>query len=202
MTTKVVVHSNTKRLVQVVGLALLMAAGLTGLKRFSTWWKAPSEQPQPVAGASIALSAAKPTATNENGLIVGPSAVVDADTIEINGLRIRLEGIDAPEASQRCMIAGQEWACGRKAATALGSWLGDKPVSCAPKGKDRYGRTLARCFVGADDIQSWLVINGWALAFREHSKDFVDAEEVAKSRKAGLWQGEFVAPWDWRAEKR
>lgn len=202
MTTKVVVHSNTKRLIQVIGLALLLAAGLTGLKRFSAWWKAPAEQLQPVAAVSVAPNVAKPVASNEIGLIVGPSAVVDADTIEIKGLRIRLEGIDAPETSQHCTISGEQWACGRKAATALGNWLGDKPVSCARKGKDRYGRTLARCFAGNDDIQSWLVINGWALAFREHSKDFVAAEEVAKSRKAGLWQGEFVAPWDWRTEKR
>lgn len=199
MSTKIVVHSNTKRLIQVVGFSLLIAIALTGLKRFSAWWKA--DHTQVVEGPVVSASATPPS-LNENGLIVGRSAVVDADTIEIQGQRIRLEGIDAPEASQHCTMAGQEWACGRKAATALGSWLGDKPVSCAPKGKDRYGRTLARCFVGTDDIQSWLVINGWALAFREHSKDFIAAEEVAKARKVGLWQGEFVAPWDWRAQRR
>lgn len=199
MSTKVVVHSNTKRLIQVVGFALLIAIALTGLKRFSVWWK--TDRTEAVEGPVVSASA-MPAPLSENGLIVGRSAVVDADTIEIQGQKIRLEGIDAPEASQHCTMAGQEWACGRKAATALGSWLGDKPVSCAPKGKDRYGRTLARCFVGTDDIQSWLVINGWALAFREHSKDFIAAEQVAKTRKVGLWEGEFVAPWEWRAQKR
>ena len=201
MTTKVVVHSNTKRLIQIVGLALLIAAGLTGLKRFSTWWNAPAEQ-KPIADTPIAANAEKPIAPGESSLIAGQSIVVDADTIDIDGQRIRLEGIDAPEASQHCTIKGQEWACGRNAAIALETWLGERPVSCIPRDKDRYGRTLARCFVDSDDIQSWLVINGWALAFREHSKDFVAAEEVAKSRKVGLWQGEFVAPWDWRAERR
>lgn len=206
MTTKVVVHSNTKRLIQVVGLAVLLAAGLTGLKRFSIWWKS-DETPIAASSADIVnpvASAAAIHAANSAGddLIVGPSSIVDADTIQVQGRRIRLEGIDAPEASQLCTLGGQDWACGRKAATSLGSWLGNRQVSCVPKGRDRYNRTLARCFVGSDDIQSWLVINGWALAFREHSKDFVSAEEVAKSRKVGLWQGEFVAPWDWRKQKQ
>ena len=194
MGTKIVVHSNTKRLVQVVGAALLIAAALTGLKRFSVWWKAP-ERAQ-VSNASGALGVQ--VDTKSSSLIMGQSTVVDADTLEIQGARIRLEGIDAPEASQRCGAVGKEWACGQEAALALADWLGDRPVSCRPEGQDRYQRTLARCFVGAEDVQAWLVLNGWALAYREYSKDYVAAEEVAQSRKAGLWRGDFVPPWDWR----
>ena len=194
MGTKVVVHSNAKRLFQVIGAALLIAAALTGLKRFSAWWKAPA--PTQVSATPAALESEITPKVSD--LVVGQSSVIDADTLEIHGTRIRLEGVDAPESSQRCGAAGQEWACGQKAALALADWLGDRPVSCRPKGQDRYQRVLARCFVGTEDVQAWLVLNGWALAYRIYSKDYVAAEEVAQSRKAGLWQGDFVSPWDWR----
>jgi len=131
-------------------------------------------------------------------MIVGSSHVIDGDTIVIQGQHIRLEGIDAPEAAQRCGTAGQEWACGQDAAVALSNRLSGKVISCQPKGKDRYGRTLARCFVGSDDIQSWMAANGWALAYRKYSLDYVDAENLAKSKKVGMWKAAFQVPWDWR----
>lgn len=199
MGTKVVVHSNTKRLAQVVGAAILIAAVLTGIKKLAAWRNA-AEQP-PAAGM-VAPVAGDSTGAMESGgnLLIGRSFVIDADTLEIHGVRIRLEGIDAPESAQRCGATGQEWACGQQAAVALSDWLGVRTVSCRAKGEDRYKRKLARCFVGNEDIQAWLVLNGWALAYRTYSKDYVAAEEVAQSRKVGLWQGEFVRPWDWRKQ--
>ena len=203
MPTKVVVHSNTKRLIQVVAAALFIAATLTGIKKFAVWWDAPDAVPLEITPAAVEsnANAAAPSATSKN-LVTGRSSVIDADTLEIHGTRIRLEGIDAPEASQRCGATSQEWACGQQAALALSEWLGVRPLSCRTQGKDRYQRTLARCFVGTEDVQSWLVINGWALAYRSYSKDYVAAEEVAQARKAGLWRGEFVPPWEWRKTAR
>lgn len=196
MGTKIVVHSNAKRLAQVVCAAILIAATLTGIKRLAAWRDA-AEQPVATVAASLADAPTKPVDPTGN-LMVGQSSVIDADTIEIHGVRIRLEGIDAPEADQRCGAAGREWACGQQASVALSDWLGDRTVSCRAKGEDRYQRKLARCFVGSEDVQAWLVLNGWALAYRSYSQDYVAAEEVAQSRSAGLWQGEFVKPWDWR----
>lgn len=195
MTTKVVVHSTTKRLFQVVGLALLIAAVLVGLKRFSEWWKAPSAAPAATASPATASQPDSP-----DGQIVGEARVIDGDTIVIHGQHIRLNGIDAPETAQRCGTLGHEWACGQDASVALSNWLANRTVSCSPKGKDRYQRTIAQCFNGSDDIQAWLVENGWALAYRKYSDEYVSAEQLAKSKKIGLWQGEFQAPWDWRKE--
>jgi endonuclease YncB( thermonuclease family) len=197
MTTKVVVHSTTQRLLQVIGLALLIAAALVGLKRFSEWWKA-----TPAVPAASASTPSAPQLGSPSGLIVGEARVIDGDTIVIHGQHIRLEGIDAPETAQRCGTPGHEWACGQDASVALSNWLANQTVSCSPKGKDRYQRTLAQCFLGSDDIQARLVSNGWALAYRKYSSEYVSAEDLAKSKKIGLWQGDFQAPWDWRKAHR
>ena len=194
MTPKVVVHSNAKRFVQVAAVAIVAAATLTGLKKASQWWRAPTVVEETAAAPTpSAVSAA-------SNLLVGQSSVIDADTLEIHGTKIRLEGIDAPEASQRCGDPAGEWACGQQAALALSEWIAGRPVTCHPKGSDRYQRVLARCFVGNDDMQAWLVSNGWALAYRQYSKDYVAAETHAQAARAGMWRGDFVPPWEWRKQ--
>ena len=194
MTPKVVVHSNAKRFVQVAAVAIVAAATLTGLKKASQWWRAPTVVEETAAAPTpSAVSAA-------SNLLVGQSSVIDADTLEIHGTKIRLEGIDAPEASQRCGDPTGEWACGQQAALALSEWIAGRSVTCHPKGSDRYQRVLARCFVGNDDMQAWLVSNGWALAYRQYSKDYVAAETHAQAARAGMWRGDFVPPWEWRKQ--
>ena len=52
--------------------------------------------------------------------IIGRASVIDGDTIEIHGTRIRLFAIDAVESRQSCTtFGGQHWSCGRQAAFAL-----------------------------------------------------------------------------------
>ena len=51
--------------------------------------------------------------------VTGPARVIDGDTIEVHGLRIRLHGIDAPESRQLCRLDGKPWQCGKDAANAL-----------------------------------------------------------------------------------
>ena len=71
-------------------------------------------------------------------------------------------------------------------------------VDCRPKDTDRYGRTVAVCLVAGEDINGWMVAQGWALAYRYYSNDHVSQEERASKEKIGIWQGEFQPPWDWR----
>lgn len=83
--------------------------------------------------------------------ITGQARVIDGDTLEIDGQRIRLHGIDAPENRQLCRRDGEFWWCGEDATSALKAFLGSRPVSCEELGRDRYRRVVAKCAVdGAD----------------------------------------------------
>jgi endonuclease YncB( thermonuclease family) len=103
------------------------------------------------------------------GILMGRASVVDGDTLEIQGVRIRLWGIDAVESSQTCLDAsGKPWPCGRRAAFALADFLGQRTVRCERRGTERYGRMVAVCYVGNVEINRWLVEQGWALAYVEY----------------------------------
>lgn len=133
------------------------------------------------------------------GSVAGRASVIDGDTLEIHGTRIRLVGIDAPESRQTCQDrSGTEYRCGQRAALALADRIGASPIACSVAGQDRYGRSLATCASAGLDVGEWLVSSGWALAYRQYSPAYVGAEERAKAAGAGVWQGEFAPPWQWR----
>jgi endonuclease YncB( thermonuclease family) len=95
--------------------------------------------------------------------IVGQASIIDGDTIEIHGQRIRLWGIDAPESSQLCRNNNSDlYRCGAEAANKLSVFTTGKIVNCTPVDRDRYGRTVARCSVNGIDMAEWLVGNGLA----------------------------------------
>jgi endonuclease YncB( thermonuclease family) len=144
---------------------------------------------------------AKPPTQTEPTL-TGIPKIIDGDTIRIGDTRIRLHGIDAPEAKQTCTTDGKEWRCGQEATNALASIVVEHQVSCSQRDVDRYKRIVAICRAGSVDLNAWMVGEGWAVAYRRYSADYVRDEEEARGRKAGLWRGEFVIPWDWRRRKR
>ncbi len=151
------------------------------------------------AVAVIALLSAPASAQD----ISGRASVVDGDTLEVRGVRIRLFGIDAPEGQQLCKRpSGETWRCGQQSALALSEKLGQATVVCSERATDRYGRSVAVCFLGAEDINGWLVREGWAVAYRRYSLDYVDAEGTARQSRAGIWGSTFVMPWDWRGGQR
>ena len=132
--------------------------------------------------------------------LVGTASVVDGDTIEIHGQRIRLHGIDAPESRQECTRPdGATWRCGQQAALALSDRIGRSVVHCDARGRDRYGRIISVCLKETEDLNRWMIANGWAVAYRKYALDYVDDEERAHLAKAGIWSGTFEMPWDWRA---
>jgi endonuclease YncB( thermonuclease family) len=132
--------------------------------------------------------------------IAGRASIIDADTLEVHGQRIRILDIDAPESRQTCTDQdGKPWRCGQEAALALADWIGQKPVTCETTKKDRYKRWLARCKVGAEDLANWLAGRGWAVPYRNCTcKNVRNASEFAREQRAGIWSGTFTLPWDWR----
>lgn len=142
---------------------------------------------------------ADPAPSASANAISGTASVVDADTLDIHGERVRLNGVDAPESGQKCKDKGGKlYRCGSDAANALDKWINRNPVSCEITGKDRYSRLLGECSVRGESVQDWLVANGHALAYRAYSTAHVAAEMKAQEDGRGVWAGEFVMPWDWR----
>ncbi len=134
--------------------------------------------------------------------VSGRASVIDADTVEVRGTRIRLHGIDAPESAQTCVGDGNRWRCGRQAARALAERISSQLVACEERDRGRYGRIVAVCRAGGEDLNAWLVSEGWALAYRRYSMAYVDEEASARVARRGLWRGNFAPPWDWRAGVR
>lgn len=130
--------------------------------------------------------------------LTGKPHIIDGDTIEVSGQRIRLHGIDAPEWDQTCTKGGEKYSCGQAATAALKMMVADRGVNCQGKDVDRYGRIVAVCFVGKADINARMVMLGWALSYRRYSMDYVDEEARAKGSHSGMWAGEFIEPWEWR----
>ena len=131
--------------------------------------------------------------------ITGVPKIREGDHILIGNTRIRLGGIDAPSVDQLCLSTnGERWTCGVAARDELIKHADNKTWTCHVRHTDRRGRLVARCEVDGEDIQKWMVANGWALSEVRVSHDYDADEKAAREAKAGLWQGAFIAPWDWR----
>lgn len=133
----------------------------------------------------------------------GRAVVLDGDTLRIGQERIRLFGIDAPERSQICEDArGRGWPCGQRATAALRDLVGQAPVSCDRRERDRYGRTVALCRVAGKDLGAALVSAGMAFAYQRYSDLYLAAEDEARLARRGIWQGRAERPEHLRMAER
>lgn len=128
----------------------------------------------------------------------------DGDTVTLDdGTRVRLWGIDAPELAQTCQDAdGRSWACGKRARDALVAYIGGRPIDCQYRDRDRYGRLVAACSAGGQDLGTAMVRDGWAVAFTRYTDRYAGDEAEARRAGRGLWAGRFQAPEEWRQEHR
>jgi endonuclease YncB( thermonuclease family) len=135
--------------------------------------------------------------------VTGIPKIREGDQIQIGTTRIRLGGIDAPSVDQLCLNTnGERWTCGVAARDELIKHVENKPWTCHVRQPDRRGRIIARCDVDGEDIQKWLVMSGWAMSYARVSHDYDADEKTAREAKAGMWQGAFIAPWDWRVRNK
>jgi endonuclease YncB( thermonuclease family) len=134
--------------------------------------------------------------------VIGRASVVDGDSLEVKGIRIRLFGNDAPESFQICTRDHIAYRCGQRAAFALADKIGVRPIVCSRRDTDRYGRMVAVCQAGGEDLSAWMVEQGHAIAFRRYSLAYVPQENVARIARRGLWAGDFQRPEDYRRVTR
>lgn len=144
-----------------------------------------------VIGISYLPNEKRPTETRD-----GSVYVIDGDTVIINKVHIRLKGIDAPEMTQSCERNGNSYDCGKEARNFLRARIGRAPIRCQTEGFDRYGRDLARCYLGETDLNGWMVQQGWALAYGDYDREETDARRNSR----GMWAGRFEKPSSWRKE--
>lgn len=126
--------------------------------------------------------------------------MVDGDTITIDGTRIRLGGIDAPERSQLCGKGGKAYRCGQQAGVSLRDKIGERVVTCLPVDEDRYRRVVAICYASGEDLNRWMIRQGFATAYRRYSRGYEPDEDTARSARVGFWAGEFRNPADYRRD--
>jgi endonuclease YncB( thermonuclease family) len=172
-------------------LVLTLAAGLGLLAP-------PAKATEDATEPGLVVSVRAERHARPEQVLIGRVSVIDGDTLELHGVRIRLQAIDAPEARQNCHHGDQLWPCGRRAAYALADLIGTRTVTCRWRETDRYRRPVALCETGGADVGAWMVEQGWALAFRRYGETYIPLEDEARAKRRGLWAGSFVPPWDHR----
>ncbi len=151
--------------------------------------------------AALALPALAPPVAAET--FSGRVRVIDGDSLAVGGRPVRLHGIDAPEAGQSCIGAdGRDWPCGAWATRQLGALADGRQAVCEELDTDRYGRSVARCRVGGQDLGRALVRAGAATAYRRYSDAYVWDETEARRAARGVWQGTMLPPEAHRAATR
>ena len=147
---------------------------------------------------AMALIVACSSSTNTD-TIVGYPRSIDGDTLLLDGKTIRLHGIDAPELRQPCRTENGDIDCGTHASRSLLSHIGRSPVRCTVEDIDPYERVIATCYMNDNEnINQWLVQNGHALAYTQHSNKYIKDEEFAKDNDKGIHRWTFTKPWDYR----
>lgn len=157
-------------------------------------------------GLTAAVATAQDTANQARSAgshVSGLARVVDGDTLDISGVRVRLQGIDAPERSQRCNRSrvSLTWRCGRSATRALKQLIDNQPVRCVSHGTDAYDRVIGTCFVAGEDVNAAMVRLGHAWAFTKYSTTYVAEEKIARKNKRGIWRAKTQTAWAYRAKK-
>ncbi len=197
---------------RLLALALLLTASAPGSIASLVPSPAPERAPPPSEAASFA----------------GAVRVIDADTIDVGAVRVRLHGIDAAETGQTCEKGGVEWPCGAWASERVRDLFEGRRALCERIDTDRYGRAVARCAVdgvesiaaakeglggvevggleiasgGPVDMGAEIVGRGLAVAYRRYSDDYAAVEAAARTGGAGVFAGTMQPPAEYRAERR
>lgn len=160
-----------------------------------------------LGGVAVAVAIAifgreKTNHPGEGSSAIQAVRVIDGDTIEVNSEKPRLYGIDAPEKGQPCRRNNIPYDCGAASKEHLEFLLSGAELNCTKKGKDKWGRYVAKCEADGEDVSKLMVRHGWAIAYRKYSTTYVKDEKFAQSNRLGMWSKEFSIPSEWRKSDR
>ncbi|MDA7787938.1 thermonuclease family protein [Sphingomonadaceae bacterium] len=144
------------------------------------------------------LMAVSPAIASEQR-ISGTAKAIDGDTLAFPNVRVRLIGIDAPEAKQDCLKDQQNWQCGQEARALLARLIQGQQIECRSSGEDVYGRLLAKCSRQGLDLGLTMIEAGMAVTVANSPQSYVRAEEIQQAHKTGIWATTFERPSKWRA---
>lgn len=127
--------------------------------------------------------------------VSGGVVVLDGDSLIVDGQKVRLKGVDAPELSQLCQNeqSRKTVPCGRIAKRQLAQ-LVSQGLLCKGWEFDKYQRLLAVCFSSDVDVNAKMVEQGWAVSYG----DYQEQEANARKHSRGIWATGFEAPETWR----
>lgn len=121
--------------------------------------------------------------------------VIDGDSLEVDGKRIRLKGIDAPEYKQYCFDENnKKYNCGLLSKEYLSTLTEGTEFYCKSKETDRYIRYLSICYSDGKNVNKLMLKEGWAIPYRTKNPLYYAAQIEAKLQKKGIYQGKFIAP--------
>jgi endonuclease YncB( thermonuclease family) len=130
--------------------------------------------------------------------LIGAARVVDGHRLIVAGQRLHLWGLSAPDRRQICQLDGKPWPCGEAAADALAQRLAGQSLRCTPLTRAEDGWIEAQCRLGDENLNAWMIREGWALDDPGTALTLYQAEQTEAALSArGLWAGRFVAPWEW-----
>ena len=140
--------------------------------------------------------------------VAGAATVVDANSLTIAGVKVMLWGIDGPDLAQNCRVNTRTYFCGVMAQAHLIQLTMGKRIACvlqASPGDDRAwgvcGEAEAQTTAlkrDAETLNAAMVRDGWAVADRRRTQNYVALEIEANNADRGLWVGQFVNPALWR----
>jgi endonuclease YncB( thermonuclease family) len=172
-----------RRMLAICCVLLLAAGGWIGTR--------------PDAPATLLALVAVP----EGPVLRGPVRVIDGDTLDMGGQRLRLHGVDAPERGGACLGAdGRSHDCGRWATGAAGALIGGRVLDCRDLGERTHGRIVAACTLGGQDLGAALIAAGIVRACpryarrHPHSRGYEALEARAIAARVGLHAGRTPEP--------
>jgi len=134
--------------------------------------------------------------------VSGTVRVIDGDTFDVGGVRVRLHGLDAPEQAQECETdQGTSFACGAWVTTTVAGLYDGRQAFCAQVDRDRYGRVVGRCQIGGEDVGARIVGDGLAFAYRKYSLVYDLDEKSAAVNDRGLHAYRVQSPAQFRATR-